>query len=60
MKQFNSYILKFAHSDLLFIVFKIDNFACRIYCFLTAVFLSFARLVSWMFTLASIGDIEPF
>lgn len=36
---------------LLFTVFKIDNFACRMYCFLTAVFLSFARLVSWIFTL---------
>lgn len=60
MKQLNSYILKFAHSDLLFTVFKIDNFACGMYCFLTAVFLSFARLVSWMFTLTSIGDIEPF
>lgn len=61
MKQFNSYILKFAQSfRLLFTVFKIDNFACRMYCFLTAEFLSFARLVSWMFTLTSIGDIEPF
>lgn len=43
MKQFNSYILEFAHSDLLFTVFKIDNFACRMYCFLTAVFL----LLGW-------------